>query len=146
MKKTGYYIVDEEILPDIFKKVVEAKILLKRGKVKTIKEAVNRAGLSRSAFYKYKDHIQPLFDTKMIKIITIALLLQHTPGILSKVLTTIAKANGNILTINQNIPIHNQANVTISIETTGLSTSINDLINELAEMEGVEKIEIIAEE
>ena len=34
MKESSFLIIDKEILPDIFERVVEAKVLLKIGKVK----------------------------------------------------------------------------------------------------------------
>ena len=50
-----YYLVEAEMLPEIFLKVMEAKELLQTGECGTVGDAVNRVGISRSAFYKYKD-------------------------------------------------------------------------------------------
>lgn len=53
-----YYLVEADMLPEIFLKVMEAKELLQTGECSTVGDAVNRVGISRSAFYKYKglDH------------------------------------------------------------------------------------------
>lgn len=56
-----FYLVDAQVLPEVFLKVVEAKKLLAGGRARNITEAVRCAGLSRSAFYKYKDCI---FDSE----------------------------------------------------------------------------------
>ena len=53
--KPKYYLVEASALPEVFVKVTEAKSLLETGEARTVAEAVDRAGLSRSAFYKYKD-------------------------------------------------------------------------------------------
>lgn len=54
-KAPNYYIVDAEALPEIFRKVVDARRMLDTGEAETVNQAVQLAGISRSAFYKYKD-------------------------------------------------------------------------------------------
>ena len=48
-------LVDASALPDVFEKVLAAKALLASGEVDSASEAARMAGLSRSAFYKYKN-------------------------------------------------------------------------------------------
>lgn len=57
-KAPNYYIVDAEALPEIFRKVVDARRMLDTGEAETVNQAVQLAGISRSAFYKYKDAVQ----------------------------------------------------------------------------------------
>ncbi|MGB9840043.1 ACT domain-containing protein [Thermovenabulum sp.] len=142
----GLYIVKEEILPEVLKKTVKAKELIKNKTVKTVNEACEKVGISRSAFYKYKDYIFPFYEASLGKIITIALILEHKPGVLSGILEEIAKARGNVLTINQNIPIQGSASVTISFDTKELSKNIEELLEILEQKPGVQKIEILAQE
>ncbi|WP_422444279.1 ACT domain-containing protein [Thermoanaerobacterium sp. DL9XJH110] len=142
----GFYIIKDEILPEIVRKTVKAKELLKSGKARTVNEATEMVGMSRSAFYKYKDFIFPFYEASLGKIITISLILEHQPGVLSGILDEIAKARGNILTINQNIPIQGLANVTISFETGSMVENIEDLMEVIQSKTGVQKVEIIARE
>ncbi len=144
--KNGFYIVNGEVLPEVFHHVVKAKRYLKTGKAATIHEAVKLAGISRSAFYKYKDAVFTFTEGSHGKIITLSLTLSDIPGVLSKILNAIASAKGNILTINQNIPIHSIANVTISIDTKGMMEGQEALIQSLSNLEGVQRIEILAQE
>ena len=58
----NYYIVDKAVLPEIFLKVMDVKNLLESKKEKTVQDAVNRVGISRSAFYKYRDAVHPLYE------------------------------------------------------------------------------------
>lgn len=145
VQKGGYYIIKEEIMPEILKKTVKAKELLRSGKAKTVNQATEMAGMSRSAFYKYKDYIFPFYEASMGKIVTISLLLEHMPGILSSILDEIAKAHGNILTINQNIPIQNMASVTISFETGSMNQNIEELLEMIQNKQGVREVDIIAQ-
>ena len=99
-----YYIVEAAALPEVFLKVVETKQLLSSGECQTVGEATRRMGISRSAFYKYKDAIAPLQNLMAGRILTFQMLLQHRAGILSTILTIFSDSGGNILTINQSIP------------------------------------------
>jgi len=145
-KDATYYIVEESVMPDVFLKVLKAKELISNGSAKSINEAVQVAGISRSAFYKYKDCIFPFFESSSGKIITFALVLKDTPGILSRILNVISNSNANILTINQNIPLGGVATVTISIRTHGMQKSVKELIKDIEQVDGVNKIEILGRE
>ncbi|SHF67592.1 chorismate mutase [Caldanaerobius fijiensis DSM 17918] len=145
-KDATYYIVDASVLPEIYTKVVQAKELLETGEAKTINEAVKEVGISRSAFYKYKDYVFKYFDHRRYKILTLSMILYHVPGVLSQLLNRVASYGGNILTINQNIPVHQKANVTITIDISKMEGEIKAFIDDLKEIEGVENLEIIAQE
>ena len=139
-----YYLVERSMLPEIFIKVTEAKALLETGEAATVAEAAARVGISRSAFYKYKDAIAPFNDMKQGQIITFHMLLRDRMGVLSSVLTIFAGSGANILTINQSIPINRTAAVTISAATAGMSMSLEKLKEELEALDGVIKVEIMA--
>ncbi|KAB3532511.1 ACT domain-containing protein [Alkaliphilus serpentinus] len=145
-EKDIYYLVDKRVLPEVFLKTMEVKEILKKGEATTIQEAVEIVGMSRSAYYKYKDSIMPFNEVSKGRIITFTLLLEHTSGVLSRILNEIAKVKGSILTMNQSIPLHGLANVTISFETMELSVEIEELIKALEYIEGVKKIEIVGRE
>ena len=123
-----YYLVQGDVLPDVFLKVVGARELLNTGEAKTVMEAVERMGISRSAFYKYKDAIRPFQDMVQGRIVTIQILLRNQPGALSSVLNLLADRGGNVLTINQAIPGGGAAAVTVGLETSGLSAGLEELL------------------
>ena len=62
--KTKFYIVAADALPEIFIRVAEAKRMLQTGEADTVGAATRQVGISRSAFYKYKDAVQPFNDMK----------------------------------------------------------------------------------
>ena len=142
--KTKFYIVAAEALPDIFIKVAEAKGMMQSGEAGTVGEATRRVGISRSAFYKYKDAVQPFNDMKAGHIITFYTMLKDNPGVLSNVLAIFADSGANILTINQSIPTNGCAAVTISAETSDMEITLEELIGRSSDMEGVIKFEILA--
>ena len=110
-KTNDFLIVSKNILPEAILKTAKAKELLAKGDVYTINDAVERVGLSRSAYYKYKDGVFPFYEASREKIITISLILENKAGVLSHVLNFIASFKGNVLTINQGIPLQGIANV-----------------------------------
>jgi chorismate mutase len=142
--KPKFYLVDADMLPEIFLKVMDAKELLKTGEAATVAEAVGIVGISRSAFYKYKDAISPFQDLKRGHIVTFHVLLRDRMGVLSSVLAIFAQSGANILTINQSIPTNGTANVTISAETAGMDCSMEELFAKVQDTDGVVKIEILA--
>lgn len=118
MEKTPqYYIVEAAALPEIFRKVAEAKRMLETGETDKVNEAAKAVGISRSAFYKYRDTIAPFQNMMAGRIITFQLMLKHKAGILSEILSIFANCGANILTINQAIPSGGRAMVTVSAET-----------------------------
>ncbi|VBB06159.1 Hypothetical protein LUCI_1375 [Lucifera butyrica] len=144
-QKSIFYLVREEILPEAIKKTIKVKELLKRGEARTINEAVEKMELSRSAYYKYKDYVFPFYEASQEKIVTLALLLEHKPGVLSKVLNTIANERGSVLTINQGIPLQGVANATISIETANLAIDLEALLDKLRMVDGVKRLEVLGQ-
>lgn len=141
-----YYIVDKRVMPDVFVKVVEAKELLDKGMVMSVQEAVDKAGVSRSAYYKYKDYVSVLGNDTRGKIVILAFNLEDKAGILSLVLNILADHGANLLTINQTIPVSNVANVTITIDTGNMTAEIKDLLESIGRIHGVLNIKIIARE
>lgn len=142
--KTKYYIVAAEALPEIFVKVAEAKRMMQTGEADTVGAATRQVGISRSAFYKYKDAVQPFNNMKSGRIITFYAMLKDNPGVLSSVLSIFAGSGANILTINQSIPTNGCAAVTISAETSDMAESLEELIGQVATAPGVVRFEILA--
>lgn len=139
-----YFIVEASALPEIFIKVVAAKQALELGEASTVNEATRQAGISRSAFYKYKDAVRPFNDMMNGHIMTFQAMLKDEPGVLSAILNAFAESGGNILTINQTVPTGSVAAVNLSAETSGLNISLEELVARTREMDGVVKFEVLA--
>ena len=143
-REVKYYIVAANALPEVFIKVAEAKRMMQTGEADTVGDATRKAGISRSAFYKYKDSVQPFNDMKAEHIITFYGMLKDNTGVLSHVLGIFASSGANILTINQSIPTNGCAAVTISAETSGMEQTLESLIASVSCEEGVIRFEIMA--
>ena len=138
------YIVSKEILPEAIIKTAQAKELLLRGEALTVNEAVDKVGISRSAFYKYRDGVTTYIQDEREKIMALTLILEHRSGILSSVLNTVATMRGNISSINQGMPVQGIAIATLNINTTSVK-NIQELVEALKQQEGVKRVEVISQ-
>lgn len=142
MSKNSLVLVDLKVLPEVYQKVLLAKKLLADGQSRDISDAVKKVGLSRSAYYKYKDYVFPF--NQMQGIITLFFILSDIPGVLSSILSLLAEAGINVLTINQNIPVNSVANVTISIQNNFSGVPLQELIDNLGSLKGVKDVKVLA--
>ena len=143
-QKQKYYIVEASALPEVFLKVAEAKRLLSTGAASTVNDAARMTGISRSAFYKYRDSVMPFQNMVSGRVITFQFLLQDEQGILSTMLTVLAECKANIHTINSIIPTNGCALVTISAEMIDPEVSVEGMLRTLSAIPGVLKSEILA--
>lgn len=144
MEKKKYFIVSADALPEVFVKVAEAKRMLQVGEASTVGQAAAMVGISRSAFYKYKDAIAPFRDLRRDSIMTFHVMLHDKPGMLTSVLSIFTESRANILTINQSIPANGAALVTVSVTAENLIVSSDELLANLRSVPGVISVDIMA--
>ena len=143
-KPIKYYIIESSVLPEVFIKVAETKRLLQTGEATTVNQATRMTKISRSAFYKYKDAVTPFQNMMTGRIITFQFLLHDRKGLLSSLLGIFAEHKANIQSINSVIPTNGSAVVTISAETIDLTISLEELLHEIEQLNGVIKAEVLA--
>lgn len=143
MNKKNYLIVEADVLPEVFKKVIEAKKLIAANEVSGITEAVEAVGISRSSYYKYSDCVFELNDNNMVSKVTLNFLLKHKSGVLFHLLEKISNHNGNILTINQEKPVDNTAKVTLEFSIKDLNIEFSQLMDEFNEDENILNVDIL---
>ena len=141
-----FYIIDKDILPEVFLKVMEVKNLLETEKMLTVQEATERIGISRSSFYKYKDSIMPFYEKGRGQTITILIRLKDEAGRLSDLLNDIADLGANVLTINQMIPMNGIALINICMQTYKMKIGEGELIERLQGVKGVQSVKLLARE
>ena len=144
--KSNFLIVDKSALPEVYEKVVDAKRLLKEGKVKDVTEAAKTVNISRSVYYKYKDTVFELVETDIGQKVTLNLMINDNKGVLSGILNYISEEGGSIITINQGIPMNKKANVSLTINISSINGDITTLMQGLSKLKDVEKVEFVAME
>lgn len=141
-----YLIVHKSILPDYFEKVIRAKALLESGEEKDVSHAVKTVGISRSTYYKYKDYLLEPSAMSEGRLAVISVMLTHEPGVLSALLAKISEVGGSVVTIQQSMPIHSRAQVTLSIDVSNIPGTLEELMTDLGGIPGVEQPKLIAVE
>ena len=88
-----FLLVEAGVLPEVFLKVLKAKELLASGSARNISAAAKAVGLSRSAFYKYKDRIFDAQDSR--EVLTVNATLLDETGALQTLLAGISAAGAS---------------------------------------------------
>ena len=139
-------VAEADILPDVFSKVIEVKKLIAQKGEKSSASACRRVGISRSAFYKYKNSVFQYEELITRRIVSIYLLLSDSPGVLSSVLAFLHSHDANILTVNQSIPSDGAAAVNISLRMSAASNQELDWLYSITELNGVLEVKILSAE
>ena len=124
-----FLLVDSDVLPDVFMKVVKAKELLASGSVKNLYAAAKEVNISRSALYKYKDKIFDVSETKTV--VAVHVVLMDELGALQKLLQIIAQYNVSIVTITQAAPVDGTAAVSLTLKVKDMVGDVDSLVEEM---------------
>lgn len=140
-----FYLIREDVLPESVIKTLKIKDALKNNSELSIYEAVKQYGLSRSAFYKYRETIFPV-DEKLLdhREFTLILYVNDIVGMLAQVLNTISQLHLSVLTIHQSVPMNDKATITLSLNASSSDLMIDDVVIALREIEHVSKVELIS--
>ena len=136
MEKENFLIVNSKILPEVYLKVVSAKQLLSEGIAPNTSKAVKMVGISRSAFYKYKDYVFR-FEKEGQNIHTFTALLSDKAGVFSAMANVFYEVGANIITVNQSTPVDGTAKVVLTANTDNVNISVEELIGKLKKIQGI---------
>ena len=140
MEKLNFYLINSNIMPDIYKKVIKAKSLLASGEANNVAQASKMAGVSRSAYYKYKDAIFEYHGDDSSDTATINAKLKDNAGVLSSLMNELYKAGANVLSVNQSVPIHSVADVSVTVRIAEMTISKDELLKSVKEIDGVNSV------
>ena len=138
-----YLIVDKALLPSYCEKVSLAKELLEEGKAADVSEAVRMVGISRSTFYKYRDMVRDISTVSTGRRAIISMMMRHSVGTLSSVLSIISHYGFSVWTINQNPPVDSRANVVITLELGEDARSLDRMLREIADVPGLSRVQLL---
>jgi chorismate mutase len=142
MKQVNYYLIDASVLPEVYTKVIRVKNLLKSGEASSVSEAVKIAGISRSAYYKYKDKIFE-YAVENDETVTIDARLRDNAGVLSSVMNELYLAGANVLSVNQTMPVNGSANVSVTVNTTECTLTNEKIIEKIKKISGVIRADLL---
>lgn len=139
----NWVVVDASVLPEVILKVLTVKRMLANREAKSSAAACRSVGISRSAFYKYRDSVFVYEEQMQQKVFTVMLFLRDRSGVLSGVLATLYAADANLLTINQSVPVDGAAIVTVSFRMEN-AAHVPALCQSLRVLEGVTEVRLLS--
>lgn len=138
-----WYLIRKNAIPDVLLRVVDVNRYLASGECRTVGEAVRKAGISRSSYYKFKNDIEEFHEGIGETTLELSLLIHDEPGVLSDILQQIASCRANILTIHQSIPMNSVASVSISLQMQRNSENASHLLEGLQSLHGVRHVKVL---
>ena len=133
-------LVNSNILPPVFSKVIEAKNYLASGEATSASQAAKMAGISRSAYYKYKDSIFEYNAENSEETVTINAKLKDNAGVLSALMNELYVAGANVLSVSQSVPVHSVADVSVTVRITEMEISTDALLKNIKGVKGVNSV------
>lgn len=143
MDNDCFLVVNSKVLPAVYKNVLKAKTLLAEGKAPNASQAVKAVGISRSAFYKYKDYVFEYQSDTNNRTIHLNAVLYDRAGVFSAMTTMLYKRGVNIITVNQSMPTNGTATVSLTISIGAIKISLDELLQEMRSVEGIISVKSI---
>jgi len=140
--RAEFYIIRRRAVPEVLQKVVEVNKMIASGRARTVNEAADAVGVSRSSYYKFKDDVEEFHDSVRGTNLTLLCEINDETGLLSDLLRIIAAYRANILTIHQSIPLSGVASLSISLQIREDTEDLNAMIAELRTLDGVRKVSV----
>lgn len=139
-KEQQFYLVDFSILPEAIKKTIRVKEMLKSGSSGTINEAVHKVNMSRSAYYRYKDHVASADDDKEDRVVVLFIIMQDDMAVFGRILRRIAKEKQEVLSVNQTKISEKLYSSVITLKTKESAKDMESLYEALKETKGIQSL------
>ena len=136
-----YLIIHKSILPEFFDQVIGVREAIENEGI-SVSTACQRAGISRSTYYKYKDFIfRPSKELGRKAIFSFKTLDEK--GVLSAILNVVYENGCSVLAINQGLPIKDCAYITITLDLQEYNLSIDELLSKFKGIKHVKSASIL---
>lgn len=129
-----FLLINRNVAPSVFNDVIAVKQILLSNKAKSVSDAVKQVGISRSAYYKYKDSVFVYNGNDEKNIVTIYAVLKDTAGAFSQIASLLYKIGANILTLNQSLPIDGTASVNITFRTDSVNIDTEKILHQIKKL------------
>ncbi len=142
MNKGNYLVVNSDLLPPVFSGVIKAKKLLAEGIATNTSQAAKMAGISRSAFYKYRDFVFEFEDLNH-STVNLSAVLTDRVGVFSALTSVLYENGANIITVTQGLPVNGTAAVSLTVGTDNVKISLDELLSKLKSADGIISVKAV---
>ncbi len=142
MKKNEkqFYLVDLAILPEAIKKTIKVREILNTGEASSINDAVHKVGISRSTFYKYKDHVAAPYEERGYKVATLFVIMQVDLSAFIRIIRKISKYSNEIISVNKSRVTNKLHALVITFNTDESENTLIKLQESLKETKGIQSL------
>ena len=138
-----YLLVKSSALPEVYNNVMKVKLLLQSGEVTSVNDAVKRVGMSRSAYYKYRDDISAWEDPIEQDLITIVVNFAVESEALAEIVIILSSEGNKLLNISQSLPRSGFTDVMLSCNLGDVNKDLVALRRRISKVPGVRKVEFL---
>ncbi len=142
MAENRFILVSTSVLPPVFEGVLLAKQYLADGSATSATMAAKMAGISRNAFYKYRNAVYSYASPNEHRI-ELSVVLSDKAGVFSGMTAVLSQYGVNLITVNQNPPIDGAAAVSMLASTEGLCLPVSELLEILKRTDGVISVRVL---
>lgn len=142
MEESQLLLVNSAVLPPVFAGVLQAKEMLADGRAKSATAAAKMAGISRSAFYKYRDFVFSYTPSEQ-NCMRLNAVLSDKSGVFSALTAVLSQYGANLITVHQNLPQDGTAAVSLTVATDKMSLSWGELLKRLRQTDGVLEVRTV---
>ena len=139
-------VIDSRVIPEVFVKVLEVKKTIANKEARSLTAACKQSGISRSAYYKYKDYVFLYDEQHNQRIVTLYAVLKDRPGVLANVLSAIHSSDANVMTLNQSVPVDGVAPITMTLKLNSGNYNEDDLKSSVKAVDGVVEVRVLNRE
>ncbi len=139
-------VIDSRVIPDVFLKVLEVKKTIANREARSLAAACKQSGISRSAYYKYKDYVFLYDEQHTQRVITLYAVLKDRPGVLANVLSVVHSSDANVLTLNQSVPVDGVAPITMTLKLNSGKYNEDDVRSSVKKVDGVVDVRVLNRE
>lgn len=136
------YVISESVLPDVLRKVLQAKTMLENGICSNARLACYKAGISRSTFYKYKNCIFEYTANTGEQELTVLISAVSASSVLAAIYTAVCDTRVTVITMSQSIPVNGKTVISATIRASP-GISIYETIRRIRKIDGVESLQIM---
>ncbi len=138
--KEEFYLVDLKVLPEAIKKTIKVKELLNDGICGSINEAVKKVDMSRSAYYKYKDHVASA-RSRALRIAMLSTVMTEEYPHFARLMRRVMKGNFEILSMNRSRAGEKLVSVTMTLQIIeDASEPLSVLEDAVKSMKGIQSV------
>lgn len=134
-----FLLVREDAVPEVYRKVLSVKERLERELQLSVNQACKEEGISRSAFYKYREHIHVYHDRESQVQLSFFIEAEFSAKLILRLSEVLQKKNAILKQAGQTMPRGGYSILSITVLVSP-DTEPEALMSELKKVQGVRRV------